>query len=136
MPKAQRQTTAYAALAQATRLAPTQKQLDLLEIKLNDAGYETRVRRKDWVEQRLGHSITWFSDMSRQECSRLLTELEEDRESDRRPLAQARTPCGDCDGTGKVCGKCGKPWSGCEGYAGHRYDPVVCGGCDGKRFED
>jgi len=129
-------THAYAALAQATRLAPTQAQLDYLDILFIDTGYSTRVRRNDWLGNRLGRPVKWLDQMTRGEASKMIELLEEEKESGVRPEAQARTPCSDCDGTGKVCGKCGKPWSGCEGYAGHRYDPVVCGGCDGKRFED
>ena len=132
------QSAAYAAVAAATRLLPTEPQVKLLEVLFIDACYSTRVRRNDWLSNRLGRPVKYLDDMSRQEASRMIETLQEEIVSGSRPelqVAGGRTPCGDCDGTGKVCGHCGQPWSGCEAY-GHRYDPVVCGGCDGKRFED
>jgi len=128
------QSAAYAAIAAATSLLPTEPQVKLLEVLFNDAGYGTRVRRNDWLASRLGRPITWLDEMSRQEASKMIETLQEEIATGSRPEA-TRTPCSDCDGTGKVCGKCGEPWQGCQEY-GHRYDAVVCGGCDGKRWED
>lgn len=125
----------FAAIAASTRLPPTQPQLDYLEILLNDAGYGTRARRKDWIGNRVHREVKFLDELSRMEASKLIEELKEDVGSKLKSLAD-RQLCMECGGIGMVCHWCGKGVRECKRVGKHDYSPILCVACDGKRFED
>lgn len=135
MPKAKMATTAYSALAAATRILPTTAQTDHLDQLFIDAGYGTRLRRNDWLGNRLGRPVKWLDEMTRTEASKMIDLLKEEIASGVRPESQRRK-CEACQGVGMVCSTCNECYRECRKKDKHRYDPVICDECDGKRFED
>jgi hypothetical protein len=58
----------------------TPRQCEFLEILLNDLGYTTRAQRNAWLSAETGKDIHYLDDLSKVEASRLIDELQRERD--------------------------------------------------------
>ena len=66
----------------------SQKQIDYIEILCNDVGFDTRVKRNDFISNLLGYKVKFLDDLAGLEASQViqaLKEIKDNREDDLDP---------------------------------------------------
>jgi hypothetical protein len=63
------------------QIPATQKQQDYIEILCNDVGLDTRAKRNDFISIRIGRKIQFLDEIWKHECSALINELKQMKES-------------------------------------------------------
>lgn len=67
-------------------IVATDAQLNYLAILLNDCGFGTQAKRNDFISLRLSREIDGMSDISKEEASKLITELKARKEDNKKQL--------------------------------------------------
>lgn len=67
--------------------APTQKQIEYLEILFNDCGF-SRAQSRDYLSLRVGRTIKYLDELSGAEASRFIADMKAKREDARQNVGE------------------------------------------------
>lgn len=62
-------------------MPPTARQINYLQLLLNDIGLDTRVKRNDFISNLLGFKIEYLDDIPKTEVSNIIEALKQCKES-------------------------------------------------------
>jgi len=55
----------------------SQKQIDYIEILCNDVGFDTRIKRLDFISNLLGYQVKYLDDLALPEASQVIEKLKD-----------------------------------------------------------